>query len=115
MLTKGFDPARLVEHFDKHVIKLKNISAVDFRDYENLADQFMGGPKRPSVLECKRGGGDTIRFDCKSDEYGIVDSNGMIRTYFKPDPARHGKGSNLNYLCLECRTVFRPAGQKSII
>ena len=30
-------------------------------------------------------------------KFGVVSSGGSIRTYYKPDPAVHGKGSNLDY------------------
>jgi hypothetical protein len=110
LLTKGFDPARLHRHFVKHVQQRKDISASDELAYEALADQFLGGAKRPSMLECMRAGGDTIRFDCKTDEYGIRDASGFIRTYFRPDPGNHGLPGNLHYMCRECRTVFLVGG-----
>ena len=99
----------------KHVQQRREIAAPDETTYEVLADQFLGAARKPSTLECKRAGGDTIRFDCKSDEYGIQDANGFIRTYFRPDPSRHGLPTNFHYMCQECRTIFLPMGGTQVV
>jgi filamentous hemagglutinin len=115
LLTKGFDQGELHRHFVKHVQRRTNIAAPDENTYEAMADHFLGGTRKPSTLECQRSGGDTIRFDCKTEEYGIRDANGFIRTYFRPDPMVHGLSSNFHYMCQECRTVFLIGGRKQII
>ena len=63
LLTKGFTPGKRYRHFVKHVQKRGDIAAADEAAYESMADQFLGGAKRPSTLECTRAGGDLIRFD----------------------------------------------------
>src|SRR5579863_4477295 len=97
LLTKGFNPGELHRHFVKHVQQRGNVAAADEAAYELLADQFLGGTKKPSTLECTRAGGDLVRFDCKTDEYGICDAIGFIRTYFRPDPKHHRLSSNFHY------------------
>lgn len=49
------------------------------------------------VLEKVRKNGDTIRFNMKTDEFGVITSDMLLRTYYKPNPAVHGKASNLDY------------------
>ena len=116
LLTKGFlTVTERRGHFLKHVQKRSSIVAADEQAYESMADQFLGGARRPSTLECLRAGGDTVRFDCKTNEYGVRDDGGFLRTYFRPDPNRHGLSSNFDYMCQECRTVFLAGGGKQII
>ena len=115
MLTKGFNQGDRFRHFKKHVLRRANISAADEISYEAMADNFLGQSRQPSMFECTRAGGDRIRFDCKTDEYGICDSGGFIRTYFKPEAAVHGLPTNFHYMCQECRTVFPPNGVKQVI
>ena len=106
LLTKGFSSGERHRHFVKHVQKRGDIIALDETAYEAMADHFLGGSKKPSTLECMRTGGDLVRFDCKTDEYGICDARGFIRTYFRPEPKFHGLPSNFHYMCRECQTVF---------
>jgi filamentous hemagglutinin len=115
LLTKGFGPGGRYRHFVKHVQQRGTIEASDEVAYEAMADQFLGGIRKPSILECTRAGGDLVRFDCKTDEYGIRDASGVIRTYFRPDPSVHGLSSNFHYMCQDCRTVFLGGGKKQII
>lgn len=50
------------------------------------------------MLEKARPNGDIVLYNPGTDEFGVVSSRGDIRTYYKPDTAVHGKGSNLDYL-----------------
>ena len=71
--------------------------------YLKLADEFCGGPKSPgSVLECVRKSGDLVRYSTQTEEFGVVSSQGFIRTYFKPVSAAHGFASNLDYFNYNC-------------
>jgi pyocin large subunit-like protein len=45
----------------------------------------MGGGTPEGVMEGIRSGGDTVRLDPKSGYFGIRDSGGVIRTFFRPD------------------------------
>lgn len=102
-------------HFGKHGAEF---GAGSPQEYEQLADIFLVGALRASVHECRRAGGDVVRFDPASDEYGVVDGAGVIRTYFKPVPCStlaasvrvaarqsgkcHSSADNLSYFYLEC-------------
>lgn len=46
--------------------------------------------------------GDRVRFDITTQEFGIVTAQGYIRTYFLPDPSRHGYPSNFDYFLSQC-------------
>jgi filamentous hemagglutinin len=48
-------------------------------------------------LEKVRANGDIVRYNPATEEFGIVKSDGTIRTYYKPDPANHGFPTNLDY------------------
>jgi len=116
MLTKGFsNPKQLNRHYTEHGADFGANSAAE---YETLADMFLGGAKAPAIQECVRGKGDVVRFNPATDEYGVLDSNGTIRTYFKPVPCSslsgairivmmqtgrgHRHASNLLYFQSEC-------------
>jgi filamentous hemagglutinin len=96
----GFRTAILrADHFQKHGA---DFSAATDQEYEQLADTFCGGPTAPSVLQGTRRNGDRVLYDPLTEEFGVVDSQGCIRTYFKADPQVHGHPSNLDYFIVEC-------------
>jgi pyocin large subunit-like protein len=70
-------------------------------EYERLADEFLGAP----LLRCglvqgaKCLNGDHLRYDPTGGGFGVLAQNGHIRTFFKPRPSVHGKGSNADYFC----------------
>src|SRR5438105_1271984 len=71
-------------------------------DYDARADAFMTCDKRPSMLECRRATGRLCRYDRATDEYGVIGQDGCLVTYFKPNPAIHGKGTNEAYFRAHC-------------
>lgn len=103
LLTKGFDPLELADHFKRHGNKFGVKTAIE---YELLADQFLGGPKTTACVECQRAQGDIVRYDYNTEEFGVLSSNRVIRTYFKPDPAIHGMANNRDYFQYMCKKVF---------
>jgi hypothetical protein len=44
----------------------------DAQEFEDAADKFLGGAKPVHVLECIRRQGDIVRFDPKTDEFGVL-------------------------------------------
>lgn len=88
-------------------------------EYEKLADVFLGGARQAHVQECTRSRGALIRFDPRTDLYGILAPGGVILTCFKPVPCStvpaaqlaavklvgkcHDKRTNLDYYRSECR------------
>jgi pyocin large subunit-like protein len=114
--TKGFSNTRsLGRHFSAHG---SDFGALDASDYEQQADGFLGSAPAAGVLECIRSGGDKVRYDPRSEAYGVIDSTGTIRTFFKPVPCAHlsaikrvaekaagrchGQADNLGYFTSEC-------------
>jgi hypothetical protein len=111
--TLGFiDRYTLLFKFDKHVTKRREFAYTSADEYETYADSFNGGPRNVAETEqCtrrKRDGtnGDQIRYNILTDEFGVLGNDNYIRSYYVPDPARHGKANNLTYYrdaCLEVR------------
>jgi pyocin large subunit-like protein len=117
MKTKGFlNSAQLQYHFQEHGM---DFSAKNVKDYERMADVFLGDGLAPNARECMRRQGDKVRFNPHTDEYGVIDTSGVIRTYFKPTPCAsiptpqraavaqsgrcHGQLSNTLYFQSECK------------
>ena len=95
-LTRGFrNPLELSEHFTKHGNWL-GIS--DENAYAERADDFLGRPREPGVYEFRRPwNNDLVRYDPVTEEFGVLDEDGYIKTYDKLDPARHGFRTNGEY------------------
>ena len=87
------DAAKLQDHFDRHGA---DFGARTPAEYEAQAQAFLTGQKPAEVLEKVRPNGDIVRYNPTTDEFGVA-SPSTIRTYYKPDPAVHGKPTNLDY------------------
>lgn len=115
--TKGFVNLRQRDrHFSEHGA---DFGASNAKDYEVSADLFLGGTASSSVHECTRRAGDKVRYDPATEAYGVIDSAGVIRTFFKPVPCSslpasvrravrlsgrcHGYQTNLLYFKAECK------------
>src|SRR5712692_4554135 len=84
MRTRGFlNRNQLKYPYQEHGM---DFGAGSADDYERLADTFLGSGLAPNARECTRRQGDTVRFNPHTNEYGVLDSSGIIRTYFKPVP-----------------------------
>jgi len=92
--AKFADQAKLDDHFARHG---RDFGAKNAREYQAQADNFLTASKPAGVLEKSRPNGDIVRYNPGTHEFGVVSRGGSIRTYYKPDPAVHGKGSNLEY------------------
>ncbi|WP_168734251.1 two-partner secretion domain-containing protein [Pseudothauera nasutitermitis] len=92
--AKFADQAKLDDHFARHG---SDFGARNALEYQSQADRFLTVSKPVGVLEKVRPNGDVVRYNPATDEFGVISSSGNIRTYYKPDPAVHGKGSNLDY------------------
>lgn len=115
--TSGFLNARQLDlHYLAHGA---DFGAANGTEYEQMADGFWAVPRPAHMHECMRKSGDTVRFDPRTQAYSVVDSKGVIRTFFKPVPclslpaheraaARlsgrcHGHANNLIYFERECK------------
>jgi pyocin large subunit-like protein len=79
----GFvDQRRLDEHFAKHGAEFGNITRQDYlHQAQLLRDAEVGGP----VLQTVRADGVTTRFDRQTGAFIAFNTNGTIRTFFKPN------------------------------
>ena len=80
-------------HFKDHGADFDAKNAVD---YVRKAQDFLHNPG-PGVLSKTRVNGDVVRFDPATDAFGVMDKTGASRTFYKPDPAKHGYPTNLDY------------------
>jgi hypothetical protein len=46
--------------------------------------------------------GEKVRFDTRTEEFGVVSAAGFIKTYFYPDIYEHNCSSNLGYFQRNC-------------
>ena len=110
--TKGFPSSAERDYkFDKHVIRGREFTYASSLEYEANADRFLGGPLDSDTMECvrvKHDGtiGDKIRYNRRTEEFGVLGNDGIIRSYFRPDPNVHKMPSNLDYFNKTCRAVF---------
>lgn len=81
--TKCFEnPIKRREHFGWHRIDfgVKKVAV-----YEMLADRFLCGPQPAGTFQCTRSpGGDMVRFNQATNEFGILSRDNVIRTYYTP-------------------------------
>ena len=79
----GFrDRARLNEHFRKHG---REFHAKKASDYLRLAQMLRDRPRGPDVLQFVRNDAVTCRFDRSSGAFIAYNSDGTIRTFFRPN------------------------------
>jgi pyocin large subunit-like protein len=85
-----------LQHFNDHGSK---VGAANANQYEAMADKFIGFTPLPKYnLQSKRPReNDIIRYNPMTNEFGIMDSSGYIRTYFKPNTSDHWLPRNLDY------------------
>jgi len=85
--------ANAYRHFKDHGADFGAINAVD---YVRKAREFLHNPGA-GVLSKTRGNGDVVRFDPATNAFGVMDKTGAPRTFYIPDPAKHGYRTNLDY------------------
>lgn len=86
--------ARLSDHFRRHG---GDFGATDALDYQRRADGFLTGRRATETLERTRPSGDVVRFNSKTDEFGVISASGTVRTYYKPNTSVHGYPTNMDY------------------
>jgi filamentous hemagglutinin len=99
--ASGFaDAAARVDHFEKHGA---DFGAKSAHEYEQMARDFLNQPPKPTIVRgVRRGNGDILRYDTESCAFAVMRSDGVIKTFFKPNPNWHGFRSNLAYFQAEC-------------
>ena len=80
----GFvNAGQMLKHYEQHG---QDFGAKSPKEYARMAEEFLAGDTPNHVRECTRKKGDVVRFDPTKDAYGVLDANGVIRTFFKPVP-----------------------------
>ena len=108
----AFEPHKLSDHFSRHHVRLGLKSE---KEYQRKASEFLlTSAAERGIQDCTRKYGDLVRYDPITDEFGVLSSAGIIRTYFKAVPCHalllpapmldcHKGGlSNLDYFLSEC-------------
>jgi hypothetical protein len=73
-------------------------------EYGRLADAFMMEPLREGVLECqRRRDGARVRFDPKTNEFGILTIAGHIATFMIVQPLRSSSQTPRQYYEAACK------------
>ena len=102
LLTNGFNTTiDRFHHWDRHRSDFEPPPLAE-NHYEQLADLFLAGPMRSTMVECTRPNGRRCRYDRATNEYGVLASDGCMVTYFKPNPAVHGLLTNEAYFQAKC-------------
>ncbi|MFG2091912.1 MULTISPECIES: polymorphic toxin-type HINT domain-containing protein [unclassified Spirillospora] len=65
-------------------------------EYLKAARQFTSKPPTGTLVRI-RGNGDRVFFNPRSNDFAVRTKDGIIRTYFRPNPAQHGFRNNLEY------------------
>lgn len=102
--TNGFNRQEsLSDHFTRHG-SLLGVSTEE--EYLGRADAFCGRPLDPAethIYECIRPrDGDRIRYNDRTEEWGVLCKYNVIRTYYVLTTAIAKHGSGIAYFRLEC-------------
>lgn len=89
----------LERHFARHGQEFRAATA---DEYESLAEAFMMGPLRDGVRECVRANGDLVRFDPRTNEFGILSTSGCIATFMIVRPLASSRKTSLQYFLEQC-------------
>jgi pyocin large subunit-like protein len=95
--NRGFDPQLLTRHFDEHGGEFTP-PFTNENEYEQAAINFMNEPLSSGVYQGVRTNGDILRFNEATNAFGIMRADGLIRTYFIPDPTIHSMPTNWDYV-----------------
>ena len=87
-------PANALRHFNDHGADFPGLN--NSLEYVADAQSFLRSPPSGTLTRL-RTNGDVVRYNPGSNTFGVMDSSGAPRTYFRPDPAQHGYPTNLDY------------------
>ncbi len=90
----------LERHFVRHGHEFHAASA---DEYERLAEAFMMEQLRAGALECRRTNGDLVRFDPRTNEFGVLSAAGHIATFMIVQPLPGDQQTPLQYFRSNCR------------
>lgn len=81
-------------HYTKHVIWKNEFGNITKAQYLQKANLLIHSYE---VQVKTRPNGDQVFFNADTNEFAVTDKNGIIRTYFIPDPEEHGYKTNQDY------------------
>jgi hypothetical protein len=65
---------------------------------------FMRGPLRDGTLECqRRGTGDRVRFDPRTNTFGVATAAGVMITFLIVQPLRSSRQTPREYFESQCK------------
>jgi hypothetical protein len=101
------------EHFQMHSPRLAQFGIIvkSPEEYELKAAQFLDSTGSNTCRQCKNRDGDTVKFDSKTDEFGLLSPDEYIKTYYIPDPYEHMAPTNSRYFQRQCVTNHEPCKQ----
>jgi RHS repeat-associated protein len=67
------------------------------KQYVDAARKFTTDPPAGTLTKTRKGNGDKIFYDPKSNTFAVVNKKGEVKTMYKPDPDKHGYKSNMDY------------------
>jgi RHS repeat-associated protein len=82
------------QHFKDHGA---DVGAKNSVDYVLKAREFMQNPPPGTLTKVRARNGDVVRYEPSTNTFGVMDSNGSVRTFYKPDPAVHRQPTNMDY------------------
>lgn len=65
--------------------------------YVKKATDFVRNPPPGTMIKIRQRNGDRLFYHPETNVFAITDANGSLRTMYKPNPAVHGKQTNLEY------------------
>ncbi|WP_322920535.1 WXG100-like domain-containing protein [Nocardioides renjunii] len=80
------NPKNAYKHFQKHKDEFPGVN--NAKEYVDAAKKFMTDPPAGTYTRVREPGGDILRYDPKSGTLGIMTKDGVMKTMFKPDPAK---------------------------
>jgi len=86
--------ANALKHWKNHGAEFPWLN--NAKEYVEESARFLRSPP-PGTLTKVRANGDVVRYDPTTNTFGVLDKDGSPRTMFKPDPAKHGYPSNMEY------------------
>ncbi|MBX3322116.1 MAG: hypothetical protein KF757_03915 [Phycisphaeraceae bacterium] len=90
--ARGFAPNKLESHFAKHKSEWSSMS---IKKYDRKAHSLMNAEIGGDILGHTRSNGDILRYNRKTNEFGVMAEDGTIRTFFRPQ-------DGMNYWDRQC-------------
>jgi pyocin large subunit-like protein len=90
----------LERHFARHGEEFGALTALA---YERLADNFMIKSLSGRIRECYRGNGDRVRFDPKTDTFGVMAASGYLATFMVVKSLAHSRQTATQYFESNCK------------